>query len=278
MRILIYSDLHLEQAGGAPIRTPKDLDFDVVVLAGDISTPGSAAIRWALRDTTFAGRPAIFVAGNHEFYGREMSAELEEMRKTADGRTVHFLNRQSVVLGGVRFLGCTLWTDFSLPIRQPEGHDAANVEVALKVANQRLNDFRVIQCTGRAIRAYRGGAPHRQLLSAEHTLALHHIDRDWLRRALNTPFEGPTVVVTHHAPSMGSVAPKYAQDILTAAFVSDLPHSLLSKASLWVHGHTHTHFDYEVAGCRVVSNPRGYRCADGAFENVRFDAGWVVQV
>jgi len=36
---------------------------------------------------------------------------------------------------------------------------------------------------------------------------MHGIDRDWLRRQLAEPFDGATVVVTHHAPSMGSLDP-----------------------------------------------------------------------
>ena len=34
-------------------------------------------------------------------------------------------------------------------------------------------------------------------------------------------------------------------------------------ARLWVSGHTHTPFDYEVGQTRVIGNPRGYRERDG---------------
>jgi predicted phosphodiesterase len=27
---------------------------------------------------------------------------------------------------------------------------------------------------------------------------------------------------------------------------------------LWIHGHTHDPFDYEINGTRVICNPRGY--------------------
>jgi len=30
------------------------------------------------------------------------------------------------------------------------------------------------------------------------------------------------------------------------------------RAALWVHGHIHGAYDYEIYGARVVCNPRGY--------------------
>ena len=107
---------------------------------------------------------------------------------------------------------------------------------------------------------------------------MHWIDRDWLRRQLAQPFDGSTVVVTHHAPSIGSVAERYAADWLTPAFVSHLPDEFFAVPTLWVHGHTHTGFDYLRGRCRVVSNPRGYRLRDSSFENHVFDPALVIGV
>ena len=73
------------------------------------------------------------------------------------------------------------------------------------------------------------------------------------------PFRGRTVVVTHHAPSSRSVHPRYARDQLTPAFASSLEMMMDGeRAALWVHGHMHDSFDYEIYGTRVVCNPRGY--------------------
>lgn len=107
---------------------------------------------------------------------------------------------------------------------------------------------------------------------------MHWIDRDWLHRQLQETFDGPTVVVTHHAPARASVAERYAQDWLTPSFVSALPASFFEVPKLWVHGHTHSSFDYVEGSCRVVSNPRGYRMGDGGSENRQFDRGFVVHV
>jgi predicted phosphodiesterase len=276
MKLLVLSDLHLEH--GASLTLPPSLEYDVVVLAGDIHSPGHKAVHWAQRDSTFGGRPVVLVPGNHEFYDRELRTELAAMRQAAEGSNVHVLSRASVVIHGVRFLGCMLWTDFQLPIHQPDGSTAADVGRALEVANRGLNDFRLITVAAPTKRQYRE-REFRRLLRAEDTLSMHWVDRDWLRRQLDERFAGPTVVVTHHAPSSGSAAERYASDWLTAAFVSDLPDPFfVGSADVWIHGHTHTSFDYVRGACRVLSNPRGYRLSDGSFENDRFSAQLLVDI
>ena len=98
------------------------------------------------------------------------------------------------------------------------------------------------------------------------TLARHRRSVAWLDRALAEPFDGPTVVVTHHAPHLGSVAPRF-KDPITSAFVTDLEWLILKhQPALWVHGHMHTGFDYKVGATRVLANPRGYRTENRAFE------------
>jgi Icc-related predicted phosphoesterase len=90
------------------------------------------------------------------------------------------------------------------------------------------------------------------------------------------PFDGKTVVVTHHAPHPISIAPRYARDALNPAFASDLTDVISQhQPDLWVHGHTHSSFDYVVPGTktRVVCNPMGYDD-----ENPSFDVGLVVEL
>ena len=197
------------------------------------------------------------------------------MKEAAAGRNVHLLDRGGVVVDGVRFLGCTFWTDFQLPVRQPSGRLEVDVGRALLEANHFMNDFRLIEVLSPNKNRHRFPEPVR-LLQASDTLAMHWTDRDWLRRQLAQHFGGLTVVVTHHPPSIGSVAERYAADGLTPAFVSDLPDEFFAVPSLWVHGHTHTGFDYLRGRCRVVSNPKGYRLRDSSFENPVFDPALVI--
>jgi len=217
------------------------------------------------------------VCGNHELYWRLMPEELARMRAAAAGINVHLLDRDAVVIDGVRILGCILWTDFQLPVRQPDGGFDTDVGRAMLEANRCMNDFQLIEVLSPSLSSHRVRDRPRRMQAAD-ALAMHWIDRDWLRRQLAEPFDGATVVVTHHAPSKGSVARRYESDWLTPAFVSDLPDDFFGAPVLWVHGHTHSPFDYARRGCRVVSNPRGYRLRDGSFENYRFDAGLVIEV
>ncbi len=106
----------------------------------------------------------------------------------------------------------------------------------------------------------------------EQSIALHEASVRWLSAKLAEPFLGQTVVVTHHAPSRMSVHPRYATDILSAAFASELDH-LMGIPALWIHGHVHDAFDYRFRGTRVVCNPRGY-----AHERNGFDPSLIVEI
>lgn len=234
MRLLVLSDLHLEHSQWAP-----DPDVaaaaDVVILAGDIHAH-THGLEWAREQ--FSDKPVIYVAGNHEFYDAHLHAMSIQLRKAAQELGVHYLDNDELVLDGVRFLGATLWTDFLL-------HGAANLGNALHAAGDRITDFHSIRFG--SVGWLRPG----------HTVLLHRVSRDFLAQRLATPFDGKTVVVTHHVPTSRAIAPKYARDILSAAFASNLD-SLVELADVWIAGHTHIAADVSVGKCRVVVNPRGY--------------------
>lgn len=274
MKLLIVSDLHLEF--GKTYSPPPVSAFDVVVLAGDIHRPGRKAVAWATK--MFGGRPVILVAGNHEFYGCGLQTELQAMKTAATGTPVHVLDRSAIEIDGVRFLGSVLWTDFALAVSAPNGQSGrSDVNQAMAEAGRALSDFQRITFTDEE------NGFQRRPLTPEDTLALHLQDRDWLASALGqrtaqSASSLPTVVVTHHAPTSGSVAPEFAADWLTPAFASQLPASFFEVPRLWIHGHTHSSFDYHVSSCRVVANPRGYPLRQGAFENRDFNAQFVVDL
>ena len=195
VKILVLSDIHLEL--GISLTLPPSLtadSYDVALLAGDIHSPGHKAVYWAQRGSTFGGKPALLVPGNHEFYGRLMPTELAEMKQAAAGSNVHLLDRDCVIIDGARFLGCILWTDFQLPVRQPWGGLEVDVGRALSEANRCMNDFRRIEVLSPSRNRPRFPERTRQLQASD-ALAMHWTDRDWLRRQLAQPFSGLTVVV-----------------------------------------------------------------------------------
>ncbi len=230
MKLHVLSDLHTEFADF----TPPDVDADIVVLAGDIGV-GLGGLDWASR--TFVDRPVVYVPGNHEYYSHDLSL-LGELQSAAP-RNIQVLNDDSLILGGVRFLVCTLWTDFRL-------YGENEAWFARQRARRSLTDFEVI----------RNG---RSRFTPEDSVALHETSVAWLQSELGNPFEGPTVVVTHHLPAAPSVAERYANDPLNPAFASSLEDIIEKhRPEVWIHGHTHVPCDYMLFDTRVVCNPRGY--------------------
>jgi Icc-related predicted phosphoesterase len=257
VKLWIISDLHLEFGDHFEPVIP---DADVCVVAGDVMQGCGNAIRWLDRMVAPA-MPVVFVAGNHEFYQDSVMEGLEWARvHAAECPRVHFLENGEAVIGGVRFLGCTLWTDYAL-----DGSDRQERAWAMANAEGRLNDHRVI--AWRMLPRYEAFTPLK-------ALDLHERSREWLRRKLAESFDGATVVVTHHAPHPQSVNPRWKGSSLNPAFGSDLSELIEQyRPALWVHGHMHDSADYRVGDTRILCNPKGYHN-----ENPRFDPTLVVEV
>jgi Icc-related predicted phosphoesterase len=238
MTITLYSDLHLEFAPWEP----PALDAEVVILAGDIAV-GTAGIAWAAE--TFRRRSPtpeiLYIPGNHEYYGGDIEIIRREMRAAARKEGIHLLDNDTFTSGNVRFLGTTLWSDFSFY----ESEEWTKRSIATAATS--LNDYTAI----------RKGA--RSLTPAD-TITLHRDARAWLNEELRKPFNGKTVVITHFAPHRGCVAARYDGDILTPYFVVNLAQIMRAhRPDLWMFGHTHHNVDIvDESGCRVVCNQRGY--------------------
>lgn len=234
MRIRVHSDLHLEfQDWNAP-----DTEADVIVLAGDIHS-GARGVEWARRQ--FPLTPVVYVAGNHEFYGRDLQETLSDLQKAGRRFGVDVLHGRGVVIGGVRFLGATLWTDFAL-----HGADVQSIARAMSDAKYGMSDFSLI----------RHGA--HGLFRPEHARRMHLEQVSWIHASLAAEFPGPTVLITHHLPHPRSIHRKYSGSGLNPAFASDLSALVGPPVAFWIHGHTHESCDYIEGGTRVICNPRGY--------------------
>lgn len=253
MRLQVLSDLHLSQAGFDCPATTADL----VVLAGDVARPPEA-VAWARG----LGKPVLYVPGNHEFYGASLAQTVAQLRALCEGTSVRLLHDDAVVVDGVRFLGTPLWTDFLL------FGDGEERDVAVEAALRTMRDFQRI----------RVGEEADAVFTPLDCTALFRRHAAWLQAQLALPHDGPTVVITHHAPSPRSIHPRFAGSPINACFVSQAEHLLGGdRVRLWVHGHTHDSFDYHIDGTRVVCNPRGYS-RDGKVENAGFDPALVVTV
>lgn len=261
-RFLVMSDVHIE-FGDMHRLDPKELGpLDGILLAGDVM-PWINCVLWADTLAKHLSCPAVVIAGNHEFYarahpdrtiGHTLSALYVSAEKT-QGR-VTFLENDAVTIAGIRILGTTLWTDFAL-------FGDATRTFAMRAAQTGLNDFMICwQERGKAF-------------SPSDVVALHDKARLWLIDALDgRPV--PTIVMTHHAPSLTSVPVRFRGDLVSAAYASNLDFLVEnSGAQLWIHGHTHDSFDYTIGKTRVLCNPRGYR---GREPNLNFNPKLVVEL
>lgn len=241
MRIHFASDLHLEYLNR---RFPDYIRVDrlcapeaeLLILAGDIHTGTQMVDKFGSWP-----HPVIYVPGNHEFYDTAIDPQVAAIRTAAQGSSMNVLYRDEWIYQGVRFLGCTLWTDYQL--MGTGGRQLAS----MFACEARIADHRKIM----------GIKKPGQGFSAQQAFDLHLQDRAWLESKLDQPFDGKTVVITHHAPSRGSVHPRFRGDPCNAAFVSDLD-ELVEKADIWIHGHVHDSFSYHVGKCHVMTNPGSY--------------------
>jgi Calcineurin-like phosphoesterase len=185
----------------------------------------------------------VFVPGNHEYYGCVHDDALLRGKEAAAKADIHLLDGNAVVIGDVRFTGVTLWTDYNL-------FGEAFRWAVTQTARNGLNDHRRIAWCKQPWQRFR----------PQEAMALHHKARLAIESNLVQRRDGPTIVVTHHAPHPFSVRERFGSDLLAGAYASDLS-ELIARTGpdLWVHGHTHVAVDYRAARTRILSNPRGYQ-------------------
>jgi Icc-related predicted phosphoesterase len=255
VKIWLFSDLHMEFAN---IELVPPASADICVCAGDLTTKGIInSLAW-LKTYIVPAMPVVFVAGNHEYYRAVVVESLRDARAfAAETPGLHFLENESVSLFGVIFAGATLWTDFALFGRE---------ELAMAAAEAGMNDYKRIKFMKQPYQRFR----------ARHAFRMHKESRTYLAEALSVLRIEKTVVVTHHAPTPHSLSPEFRDDILSAAYASDLRAMIeATQPDLWLHGHIHDAVNYSVGRTRVMSNPRGYP-DEPSFR--RFDPAFVIEV
>jgi hypothetical protein len=226
----------------------------------------------------FGAGEKIYVPGNHDFY-RTPSMEWE--RRCAAPlfaeAGIHLLDPGVVVIGGVRFVGATLWTDYAL-LGDPAG--------AMRAASAGIRDHALIDTEellpGRRTLAPTPGGrleevrrmrmpmlddgaeavPYEspvQTFSPAHALARHRRELAFLEAELAKPFDGETVLITHHSASAKSVPARFADDELSPCFHSAIDLVERFQPAVYVHGHIHDPVDYLIGHTHVVCNPMGYQ-------------------
>lgn len=250
MKIQIASDLHLEF--GHDVHIPN-AGADVLVLAGDICIAKAFKNKerninnvayYRFFDEVCANfKNVIYIMGNHEHYKGTFNKTGDILREAlAEYKNLYFLDNESVTIDGIKFVGSSLWTNVDI-----------NNPLTINKLQFAMNDFNLIKyCDAKG--NYRKFRP-------EDVYREHQLSRIYLEDILTGASEKniPCVVITHHAPSWQSIHEKYANDTeLNTLYASDLEHMMTDNVKLWIHGHTHNAFDYNINGTRVVCNPIGY--------------------
>lgn len=262
MNILYYSDIHIEiwqrrdevsWTDIAPLGYGPDLSayvrsIDLLILAGDIgrvrSTRNVSPLRYAEQAAAYLGCPAVLVPGNHEYY-RGVFDEDRAGLLAANVAQVTVIDRgeafYSSAHGRLRILGATLWTDYAA---------LGDARQGMVEAGLRLEDHRLIN-------RHDGTA-----FLPQDALDQHRLSRSWLAEKLDAAHDGPTLIVTHHAPHSAARHPNFANSPLSPAFYSNCDDLIAAagaaRISAWIFGHNHWCQRTEVAGVTLLSAQRGY--------------------
>lgn len=271
LKIRPQSDIHLE-FGDYHVRPLPDDKETVLVLAGDIGIVHKCSQLEGLYGPFLDRcskqfRQVVLIMGNHEHYHGSFIRTQEKLQGEIDRRklaNVHLLEKQSVLIDGVNFIGATLWTD----CEQGSPH-------ATYMWNS-MSDAKLI----------RTGSPNdpymRKFISTDtvndHIKAKQYIT-EAVERSKNQGLK--TVVVVHHGVTHQSIPEMFRGDSLNMFFVSEMTMDLMDmNPDLVVHGHVHQTLDYvldstgQICQTRVVCNPRGYV----GHENTGFNDSLIIEV
>lgn len=272
MRAFVISDIH---------RVPMDIyrgpigipEADICICAGDVTDNVYTTVDYVLAEIA-SKMPVVLTLGNHDYYSTSIDRALEIARERFSRTNVHLLENGKVTIQGVRFIGATLWTDFEIPHGRPKGGQELPVEarrdLAYHVCIRDIADFRHIYRSDERRPGETG------LITVQELVSRHQLTRAYIEEELSRPFEGETVVITHHAPSQRSFHPSFVGNPTNAAFASDLTKTIRrGRPTYWIHGHIHHASDYVVGATRVLCNPRGYR---HELQSTGFRPGLVVEI
>ncbi|WP_062233539.1 metallophosphoesterase [Aureimonas sp. N4] len=267
MRFHPISDIHEDYSSGsgASYDIPTDLAADAILIAGDISGRLSRrGLRWLLRQRDRTGLPIVLIAGNHDFWRSSLDTEISRFRDRLGAEEgIHLLDGDELIIQGCRILGGTLWTDYEI---------YSDAYTAHAEGMRYMTDMRMIRTRGytRRLKSW--------MLAEEHARY-----RAFIEQRLATPFDGTTIVMTHHAPSGRSLLGGRCTEPLDASYASNLEPLIRGyQPDFWIHGHIHERRDYMLGATRIIANPRGYvRAAAGRhrpaeIENASFDPALII--
>ena len=251
MRLKIESDIHLEFQP----HSPNLEGIDVYIIAGDLGHYKHEE-KWLIELTNkYPDTDIVCVSGNHSYYSSYIEGVNRKAKELSEQyKKIHYLQNDSVVLHGIRFILSTLWTDF----------DHEN-PLAMFTVGEGLNDYKYIR--------WNNGLSKFTTYKA---LSLHKKAKEYIFKTIEES-EEPTIVVTHHCPYS---IEQNKESHLWSGFQVDLDREIddLTKLPIaFLSGHTHRsediEFNYSHGSTRFISNQKCY-----PHENTEFNPNLVIEI
>lgn len=244
MKIALLSDIHMEHGIRPEIKLNEDVD--VLVMAGDIGY-NVEAIDYVWTTFSTRCRHIVFVAGNHEYYRGVYQPVLAAMKAHAsEFVNFHFLENEAIEIDGYHFIGATAWSDFRM---------CASRALAIH-QGENWADYRAI--------SWREGEKTR-LFHPNDSLLMNSNSHTYIFSEIASRGRAKTIVVTHFAPSPNSISKAFQLSNSNFFYANTWTGDIDEFGPLlWLHGHTHSMFDYMIGNTRVLCNPMGY---PGEFPN-----------
>lgn len=271
MKIAVCSDIHLEFG---PISLDNTEGADVLILGGDICVAKdvmnrddygifdrfdrSKTIHTFFEECCLRFPHVVYIMGNHEHYHGDYADTITTLRNRLGYLVnLHILDKEMVQLGGVSFIGGTLWTDMNNedPITLLHMKDMMN-DFRCVVNSKNVVNFKTFDEGNNVIFKTRVAK-----FTPEDAVKDHKKMMEYIRLMIEGKFDQKFVVVGHHAPSKQSTHPRFQNEtIMNGGYSTALDEFIMDhpQIKLWTHGHTHEDFDYMIGSTRIVCNPRGY--------------------
>lgn len=257
LTIAYGSDLHLsprdEERCRRALAFPEEVD--VIVLAGDIAERMHASFYTFELADQYPNAHIVWVAGNHEHYNSNIDEQIRRYREVcSDHERIHFLENDSIEIAGIKFVGCTLWTDFSI---------LGETKLAMEIAERGINDFALIET--------RNG----DQFAPRDAINRFNESCGYLKQQLSNSNPERTVIITHFSPGFETRNQLFPADAITAYFQANVGH-LIDKhqPAAWIYGHNHYSNQLQRGRTRIVSNQLGYSGEDGYIP--RYDPSRVI--
>lgn len=307
MNFQLISDVH-----GRFSKVEWDNSADIILAAGDISEN----IEEGHKFLRTAPAPVLFIPGNHEYYNGdylERQDRMKELCETSNGQ-VTYLDQEVAIIDDTRIIATTLWSNFGNldPILVESAYGLMNDYKKIRTTNynknknmaEHIENLKNIHLERRK-KIYMDGGMHGKKIedlfyvrnkNSELEFNIDSMDNFdtnkfspffsyflnkkstlWLENALSQPFNGKTIVMTHHAPSrvalslgdylanplglgFGNILLKKMLTHKIGAYTTSMEKMVMKyDIDSWVHGHFHEFMNYRLGTANVICNPTGNR-------------------